>query len=61
LPRRGAGKRAHQLPIARPEHCLALLDAYAAAGAQQIVLWPIRDPIRQLHIFAEQVCGKLDA
>ena len=46
---------AEQLPVGTPDHCIELLDAYAAAGAQQILLWPVRDPIRQLEVFAEQV------
>lgn len=46
---------ATQLPIGTPDHCSGLLEAYAQAGAHQILLWPIRDPVRQLEIFAEQV------
>jgi alkanesulfonate monooxygenase SsuD/methylene tetrahydromethanopterin reductase-like flavin-dependent oxidoreductase (luciferase family) len=44
-----------QLPIGSPEHCAALLDAYAAARAGRILLWPIRDPIHQLQVFCEEV------
>jgi alkanesulfonate monooxygenase SsuD/methylene tetrahydromethanopterin reductase-like flavin-dependent oxidoreductase (luciferase family) len=44
-----------QLPIGSPEHCVALLDAYAEAGAHRILLWPIRDPIHQLQMFSEEV------
>jgi alkanesulfonate monooxygenase SsuD/methylene tetrahydromethanopterin reductase-like flavin-dependent oxidoreductase (luciferase family) len=44
-----------QLPIGSPEHCIELLDAYAAAGAQCILLWPIRDPILQLQAFSDEV------
>lgn len=58
--RRDAEELVDQLPVGPPQHCLALLRTYAAAGAQQILLWPIRDPIRQLHVFAEQVGGELD-
>jgi len=43
------------LPIGPPEHCADLLQAYADAGAQQILLWPISDPIDQLHRFDELV------
>jgi alkanesulfonate monooxygenase SsuD/methylene tetrahydromethanopterin reductase-like flavin-dependent oxidoreductase (luciferase family) len=58
--RRDPGELADQLPIGPPGHCLDLVLAYAAAGVQQILLWPIRDPIRQLHVFAEQVGSQLD-
>ncbi len=50
-----------RLPIGSPEHCLALLRAYTAAGAQEILLWPIQDPIRQLHVFSEKVRSNLEA
>jgi alkanesulfonate monooxygenase SsuD/methylene tetrahydromethanopterin reductase-like flavin-dependent oxidoreductase (luciferase family) len=46
---------AAQLPVGSPEHCIDLLTAYAAAGAQRILLWPVHDPGRQLQIFAEEV------
>ncbi|HSJ44108.1 MAG TPA: LLM class flavin-dependent oxidoreductase [Euzebyales bacterium] len=49
--RRRADELAAQLPIGRPEHCIELLQAYADAGARQILLWPISDPIDQLHRF----------
>lgn len=42
---------AAQLPIGPPEHCVRLMQAYADAGAQQILLWPVTDPIEQLHRF----------
>jgi alkanesulfonate monooxygenase SsuD/methylene tetrahydromethanopterin reductase-like flavin-dependent oxidoreductase (luciferase family) len=43
------------LPIGTAEHCIGLLERYAAAGAQQLLLWPIQDPIDQLERFAERV------
>lgn len=46
---------AARLPIGTPEQCVELLDAYTAAGAQQLLLWPLRDAIRQLELFADQV------
>lgn len=49
--RRSADELAAQLPIGPPEHCTELLRAYAAAGARQVLLWPVRDPIDQLHRF----------
>jgi alkanesulfonate monooxygenase SsuD/methylene tetrahydromethanopterin reductase-like flavin-dependent oxidoreductase (luciferase family) len=53
------GRQAHELaprlPVGTPDHCIELLRSYAAAGAQQILLWPIHDPINQLHTFDELV------
>ncbi len=46
---------ADRLPVGSPEHCAELLNAYAAVGARRILLWPVRDPIRQLEVFAEKV------
>lgn len=46
---------AAQLPVGNPEHCIDLLTAYAAAGAQRILLWPVHDAARQLELFADEV------
>jgi alkanesulfonate monooxygenase SsuD/methylene tetrahydromethanopterin reductase-like flavin-dependent oxidoreductase (luciferase family) len=52
---RDPGGLATQLPVGTPEHCVELLTAYSAAGARRILLWPVRDPIPQLELFAEEV------
>jgi alkanesulfonate monooxygenase SsuD/methylene tetrahydromethanopterin reductase-like flavin-dependent oxidoreductase (luciferase family) len=52
---RDPDRLAAQLPIGKPEHCIDLLTAYAAAGAQRILVWPVHDPSRQLELFAEEV------
>jgi alkanesulfonate monooxygenase SsuD/methylene tetrahydromethanopterin reductase-like flavin-dependent oxidoreductase (luciferase family) len=44
------------LPIGGAEHCAAALDAYAQAGAREVLVWPLRDPVRQL----EKVTGVLE-
>jgi hypothetical protein len=46
---------AAKLPVGTREHCAALLDAYARAGAREVLLWPVRDPVRQLAVVAEDV------
>ena len=43
------------LPIGSPEHCSQALAAYAAAGAREVLLWPIRHPILQLERVAAAV------
>jgi alkanesulfonate monooxygenase SsuD/methylene tetrahydromethanopterin reductase-like flavin-dependent oxidoreductase (luciferase family) len=53
--KRDPGQLADQLPIGSPDHCIELLSAYQDAGAQQLLLWPIRDPVHQLHAFHERV------
>jgi alkanesulfonate monooxygenase SsuD/methylene tetrahydromethanopterin reductase-like flavin-dependent oxidoreductase (luciferase family) len=37
------------LPIGSAEHCAEVLAGYAAAGAREVLLWPIRDNVRQLE------------
>ena len=44
-----------RLPIGTPEHCSQALAAYAAAGAREVLLWPIRSPIVQLERVAAAV------
>jgi len=36
------------LPIGSPQHCSEALAAYAAAGAREVLLWPVRDGLHQL-------------
>ena len=37
------------LPIGSAEHCSEAIAAYAAAGAREVLLWPIRDALHQLE------------
>ena len=46
---------AAHLPIGSPEHCGRVLSDYAAAGVGTVLLWPLRDPLRQLELVAERV------
>jgi alkanesulfonate monooxygenase SsuD/methylene tetrahydromethanopterin reductase-like flavin-dependent oxidoreductase (luciferase family) len=47
------------LPVGPPEHCARVLADYAAAGARRVLLWPVRDGLRQLHRCAEEVMPHL--
>lgn len=49
------------LPVGSPEHCIGLLDAYAAAGARTVLIWPVADPIAQLEAVAEWVVPQIAA
>jgi alkanesulfonate monooxygenase SsuD/methylene tetrahydromethanopterin reductase-like flavin-dependent oxidoreductase (luciferase family) len=44
-----------QVLIGSAEHCTALLNSYAAAGADIVFIWPVGDPVGQLRLFGEQV------
>jgi hypothetical protein len=37
------------LPIGSPQHCSEVLAQYAAAGAREVLVWPIRDSLHQLE------------
>jgi alkanesulfonate monooxygenase SsuD/methylene tetrahydromethanopterin reductase-like flavin-dependent oxidoreductase (luciferase family) len=43
------------LPIGPAEVCAERLAAYAHAGVQRVLLWPIHDEVRQLELFRERV------
>jgi alkanesulfonate monooxygenase SsuD/methylene tetrahydromethanopterin reductase-like flavin-dependent oxidoreductase (luciferase family) len=43
------------LPIGPAEVCAERLAAYARAGAERVLLWPIHDEVRQLELFQERV------
>jgi alkanesulfonate monooxygenase SsuD/methylene tetrahydromethanopterin reductase-like flavin-dependent oxidoreductase (luciferase family) len=47
------------LPVGPPEHCARVLADYAAAGARQVLLWPVRDGLHQLRRCAEVVAPHL--
>lgn len=44
-----------RLLVGTARECAEKLDAYQVAGAQRIMLWPVRDERRQLEIFQKQV------
>ena len=46
---------AQQVLIGSADHCAAILDSYAEAGVETVFIWPVGDPVGQLHRFAEQV------
>jgi hypothetical protein len=37
------------LPIGSAQRCSEVLAGYAAAGAREVLLWPIRDTLHQLE------------
>jgi probable F420-dependent oxidoreductase len=44
-----------RLLVGPAEECAQKLAAYRAAGAERIFLWPVKDELRQLATFQEQV------
>lgn len=38
------------LPVGSAQHCTEVLARYAAAGAREVLLWPVRDPLGQLEL-----------
>ncbi|WP_409331331.1 LLM class flavin-dependent oxidoreductase [Trujillonella humicola] len=45
--------------VGTPDACAATLAAYADAGVQRVLLWPVRDPVGQLEVFAREVRPRL--
>jgi alkanesulfonate monooxygenase SsuD/methylene tetrahydromethanopterin reductase-like flavin-dependent oxidoreductase (luciferase family) len=41
--------------IGTPESCAAKLAALRAAGAQEVLLWPVADELRQAEVFMKSV------
>lgn len=44
------------LPVGGSQHCAEVLARYAAAGAREVLVWPVRDAARQLER-AREVAG----
>jgi alkanesulfonate monooxygenase SsuD/methylene tetrahydromethanopterin reductase-like flavin-dependent oxidoreductase (luciferase family) len=45
------------LPIGGAAHCIEVLAAYAAAGAREVLVWPLLDSVAQLELCAEAASG----
>ena len=50
---------ARQVLIGSADHCAAILGSYADVGVETVFLWPVADPVGQLHRFAEQVVPRV--
>jgi alkanesulfonate monooxygenase SsuD/methylene tetrahydromethanopterin reductase-like flavin-dependent oxidoreductase (luciferase family) len=50
-----------QVLIGTAEHCAGVLGAYAQVGVETVFIWPVGDPISQVHTFARQVVPRLGA
>jgi hypothetical protein len=56
LLRRDPEGLAANLPIGSVEHCARVLGEYGAAGAGAVLLWPLRDPLKQIEVVAKRIC-----
>ena len=45
------------LPIGTAQYCAEVLAAYAAAGTDEVLIWPVRDTLRQLARCAQVTNG----
>jgi len=59
--RRQADELRERLLVGPAGACADMLARYAAAGADRILVWPVRDVVRQLERFHDTVLAKLDA
>jgi alkanesulfonate monooxygenase SsuD/methylene tetrahydromethanopterin reductase-like flavin-dependent oxidoreductase (luciferase family) len=49
------------LPIGSAEQCAERIAAYAQAGAERVLVWPLADELRQLEAFRERVVPLVSA
>jgi alkanesulfonate monooxygenase SsuD/methylene tetrahydromethanopterin reductase-like flavin-dependent oxidoreductase (luciferase family) len=59
LVRRDPGELAGRVCVGTPEHCAALLSAYAAAGCARIHVWPLGDEVAQLERLVRDVLPRI--
>jgi probable F420-dependent oxidoreductase len=57
--RRPIEEVAGRLPIGPPAACLDLLGRYRDAGLRRMLLWPLKDEVRQLERFAAEILPQL--
>ena len=50
---------AGRLPIGSPAACVDLLGRYQDAGLQRVLLWPLKDEVRQLERVASEVIPQI--
>jgi probable F420-dependent oxidoreductase len=50
---------AGRLPIGSPTACVDLLGRYQVAGLQRVLLWPVKDEVRQLERIAVEILPQL--
>ena len=55
---RNAPELAARPAVGTPDHGSELLRSYADAGAREILLWPIHDPINQLRPVRRNSCAR---
>ena len=48
-----------RLPVGSPTRCVDLLGRYRAAGLQRVLLWPVKDEVRQMERIARDVLPQL--
>jgi len=59
LLRRPVDEVASRLPVGSPTMCVDLLGRYEAAGLGRVLVWPLRDEVRQLERIALEVRPQL--
>lgn len=57
--KRDPAELADQVLIGPAEAAAAKLTAYAEAGVDTVFVWPLRDPVEQLHTFGAQIVPHL--
>jgi alkanesulfonate monooxygenase SsuD/methylene tetrahydromethanopterin reductase-like flavin-dependent oxidoreductase (luciferase family) len=50
-----------RLLIGTPDECVNRVRHLQAAGMEEVLVWPLRDELRQLRLFAEEVIPRVNA
>lgn len=57
--RRSPDELRGRLPIGTPDRVAELVQAYAAAGLGELLVWPVADPVTQLRAFMDEVVPRV--
>ena len=50
---------AQQVLVGSADHCAAILGSYAEVGVETVFIWPVGDPVSQLHRSPSRCCHAL--
>jgi alkanesulfonate monooxygenase SsuD/methylene tetrahydromethanopterin reductase-like flavin-dependent oxidoreductase (luciferase family) len=50
-----------RLLIGTPQECVDRVRRLEAAGIEEVLVWPVRDELLQLRLFAEEVIPRMNA
>jgi alkanesulfonate monooxygenase SsuD/methylene tetrahydromethanopterin reductase-like flavin-dependent oxidoreductase (luciferase family) len=58
--RRPSDELADRFLVGPASECVEKIQAYARAGLQRMLVWPVREELRQLDVFSQRVAARVD-